>query len=173
MITKDPQKIVGEYNQKIRQREDNEDRSLGYRNMIYAQDKLYCIDLDLACMINLENGLPKMVAGLELTRIGHHKFQPRDNYFKAIIRRYRKEAQKKYSIYITGCCGAPSIIVAFSEDLMNFYLYNLTKDNNKWFYQNKLRHLEWHYEIRNMQIPNDLYKKNKMDSYQKSFIIEV
>ena len=173
MTTKDPQKIVGEYNQKIRQRQDNEDRSLGYRNMIYSQDKLYCVDLDLACMIHLENGEPQMVAGLELTRIGDHSFQPHDNYFRAIIKRYREQAQKKYSVYMTRCCGAQSIIVAFSEDLMNFYLYNLTKDNNKWFYQNKLRHLEWHYEIRSMQTPYDVYEKNKMDSYQKSFIIEV
>lgn len=173
MNIQDPQKIVGEYNQKIRQRKDSEDRSLDYRNMIYSQNKLYCIDLDLACMMHLENGEPKMVAGLELTRIGYHRCQPRNNYFRAIIRRYRKEAQKKYSVYITGCCRAPSIIVAFSKDLMNFYLYNLTKDNNKWFYQNRLRHLEWHYAIRDREVPKEVYEdeRNKMKSIQASFTI--
>ena len=40
-----------------------------------------------------------------------------------------------------------------------FYLYNLTQDNGVWIKQNRLEHVEWHYNIRNMQVPYYIYEK--------------
>jgi len=180
MKLQDPQKIVNKYAQKVndygqkdKQRLDDEDRSAGYRRMIYKENGLYSTDVDLMCIKEQRNKQAEVVAGLELTMISDHTSRPHNNYFASIMARYRKDGQGKYSIMITGFCKAPSIIVAFSRDLMNFYLYNLTKDNGMWYYQNKLRHLEWHYKIRDVAPPEDLYTKNKMDSYQEKFLVEV
>ena len=179
MNVQDPEEIVNKYGQKVneygckdKQRSDNEDRSSGYRNMIHKENGLYSTDVDLMCIKHISNTQFQVMAGLELTLIEDHRGRPHNNYFARIMARYRRDAQGKYSVHITKCCSAPSIIVAFSRDLMNFYLYNLTKDDNIWCYQNRLRHLEWHYQIRDINPPKKLYADNKMDSYKEKFIVE-
>ena len=167
----DPLVIVNKYNGKTRQLSSKEDRTYDYRTMLMNEDRLYAIDLDLLCIKYVENK-PVYVAGLELTRINdYHNGKPPIDYFISVITRYRQQGQKKLSVDITSKLQCPSIITAFSSDLMHFYLYNLTKDNNKWYYQNRLKHLEWHYFIRNKKIPAELYQDNKMESIQSSFTI--
>jgi hypothetical protein len=172
-VIQDPIVIVNKYNGKTRQLSSNEDRTHDYRTMLMEENRLYAIDLDLICLKYVENKAV-YVAGLELTRIGdHHSGDPDINFFIKVINRYRAQGQKKLSVDITSKLHCPSIIVAFSRDLMDFYLYNLTKDDNKWYYQNRLKHLEWHYLIRDREIPKELYKdkKNDMKSIQGSFTI--
>ena len=65
-------------------------------------------------------------------------------------------------------CGAPTIIIAMSLNLQNFYLYNLTKDNNIWYRQDVTKHLKWHYKIRDMIPPPDLN-----DKYFQKNVLEV
>lgn len=172
-IIQDPLVIVNKYNGKTRQLSSKEDRTYDYRTMLMEEDHLYAIDLDLIC-VKYVKGKPVYVAGLELTRIGDlHNGNPDLGFFRTVVDRYRNQGQKKLSVDITNRLECPSIITAFSRDLMNFYLYNLTKDDNKWFYQNRLRHLEWHYSIRDREVPKEVYedKKNNMKSVQSSFII--
>lgn len=153
------EKIVNEYGTKVRQRKDNEDRSLPYRNMLYGEDGLYAIDQDLIC-VSFENNEPVANAVLELTRIDNHFVEPAPNYFKSILTRYSERDKQKYlSVWCASKLQAPVYIVAFADDLSMFYLYNLTEDNGVWIKQNKLEHIEWHYKIRNMQVPYYIYEK--------------
>lgn len=171
IIVQDPVVIVNKYNGKTRQLSSKEDRTYDYRTMLMEEDHLYAIDLDLICLKYINNKAI-YAASLELTRINdYHNGNPPIDFFIKVITRYRQQGQKKLSIDIANRLECDSIIVAFSSDLMHFYLYNLTQDNNKWYYQNRLRHLEWHYKIRDKQTPADLYTTNKMKSIQLSFLI--
>lgn len=153
------EKIVNEYGTKVRQRKDNEDRSLPYRNMLYGEDGLYAIDQDLIC-VSFESNEPVANAVLELTRIDNHFVEPAPNYFKSILTRYAERDKQKYlSVWFANKLGAPVYIVAFADDLSMFYLYNLTEDNGVWIKQTKLEHIEWHYNIRSMQVPYYIYEK--------------
>ena len=155
------EKIVNEYGNKVRQRTDNEDRTLPYRNMIYGEYGLYAIDQDLIC-VSFENKIPEAKAILELTRIDNYFGEPSPNYFKSILKRYSDRDKQKYlSVWFGNMLKAPVYIVAFAENLTAFHMYNLTEDNGNWFKQNKLEHLEWHYNIRNMKIPYYIYEKYK------------
>ncbi|NBW13023.1 MAG: hypothetical protein EBR82_33890 [Caulobacteraceae bacterium] len=190
MKTQDPEVIVNQYGNKARQIQSREDRSYDYKNMLYDEDSLYSIDVDLICIKYERPKIPTIVAGLELTLINNYQSRydieiiddqewkttvecrPHPNFFKSIMTRYRNQGQGNLSVFIISKHNAPSVIVAFSKDLMHFYLYNLTKDNNKWFYQNKPAHLIWHYKIRNQKIPDDFYKRHKiLNTEQESFII--
>jgi len=172
MIAQDPLVIVNKYNGKTRQLSSKEDRTYDYRTMLMNENRLYAVDQDLICL-KYTNNKPVYVASLELTRINdYHNGKPHIDYFIKVITRYREQGQKKLSIDLASRLECPSIITAFSSDLMHFYLYNLTKDNNKWYYQNRLKHLEWHYNIRDKQPPPDLYTTNKMESVQSSFLIQ-
>jgi hypothetical protein len=192
MKIQNPEVIVNQYGTKARQIQSREDRSYDYKNMLYDEKSLYSIDVDLICIKYERPQVPTVVAGLELTLISGYQStyevevindeewittsesRPSDNFFKKIITRYRTQGQGKLSVFIISKHNAPSIIVAFSKDLMSFYLYNLTKDNGKWLYQNKLAHLEWHYKIRDRQLPSDFYERHKiLNSEKKSFIIDV
>ena len=153
-------KIVNEYGTKIRQRKDNEDRSLSYRNMLYGEDKLYAIDQDLICVSFDSNNKPVASAVLEITRIDNYFGEPAPNYFLSILKRYAERDKQKYlSVWFANKLGAPVYIVAFAHDLSAFHLYNLTEDNGVWIKQNKLEHIEWHYNIRNMEVPYHIYEK--------------
>jgi hypothetical protein len=155
------EKIVNEYGNKIRQRKDNEDRTIPYRNMIYGEDGLYAIDQDLIC-VSFENEIPEARAVLELTRIDDYSREPSPNYFKSILKRYSERDRQKYlSVWFANMLKAPVYIVAFAENLNAFHMYNLTEDNGNWFKQNKLEHLEWHYNIRSMEVPYYIYEKYK------------
>ena len=162
------EKIVNEYGNKVRQRKDNEDRSLPYRNMLYGEYGLYAIDQDLIC-VSFENDEPVANAILELTRIDNYFREPTSNYFKSILKRYSERDKQKYlSVWFGNKVQAPVYIVAFAHNLSMFHMYNLTEDNGNWFKQNKLEHLEWHYNIRNMETPYYIYEKYK----EKSLIID-
>lgn len=192
MKIQDPEVILNQYGNKARQIQSREDRSYDYKNMLYDEDSLYSIDVDLMCVKYERPGVPTIVAGLELTLINNYQSRydvemiddqewrttietrPSLNFFKSIVTRYRNQGQGKLSVFIASKAGAPSIIVAFSKDLMHFYLYNLTKDNNKWLYQNKISHLRWHYKIRDRAIPDDFHERHKiLNRKQESFIIDV
>jgi hypothetical protein len=154
------EKIVNEYGNKVRQRKDNEDRTLPYRNMIYGENGLYAIDQDLIC-VTFKNQIPEAKAVLELTRIDNYSNTPSPKYFESILTRYCKRDQQKYmSVWFGDMLKAPVYIVAFAENLNSFHMYNLTEDNGNWFKQNKLEHLEWHYNIRDMEIPYQIYEKH-------------
>jgi hypothetical protein len=60
---------------------------------------------------------------------------PPAGYFQSIVDRYRSDSQKEIGDIMSKGCGAPTIIIAMSLNLENFYLYNLTKDNNMWYSQ--------------------------------------
>lgn len=155
------EKIVNEYGNKVRQRTDNEDRTLPYRNMLYKEDGLYAIDLDLICL-SFKNDMPEAKAVLELTRIDNYLFEPSPNYFKAILSRYSERDKQKYiSVWAGNKLCADVYIVAFAENLKFFHMYNLTKDNGVWIKQTLIEHLEWHYNIREMKVPYHIYEKNK------------
>ena len=160
---------VEEYNDNLIKLSSKEDRTYDYRTMLMNENRLYAIDLDLICL-KYTNNKPVYVASLELTRINdYHNGKPPIDYFIKVITRYREQGQKKLSIDLASRLECPYIITAFSSDLMHFYLYNLTKDNNKWYYQNRPKHLEWHYKIRDMKVPSDVYEQNKMKPIQSSF----
>jgi hypothetical protein len=192
MKIQNPEVIVNQYGNKARQIQSREDRSYDYKNMLYDEDSLYSIDVDLMCVKYERPGVPTIVAGLELTLINNYQsrydvemiddqewkttieIRPSLNFFKSIVTRYRNQGQGKLSVFITTKAGAQSIIVAFSKDLMHFYLYNLTKDNNKWLYQNKISHLRWHYKIRDRAIPDDFHERHKiLNRKQQSFTIDI
>jgi hypothetical protein len=157
------EKIVNEYGNKVRQRTDNEDRTLPYRNMLYNESGLYAIDQDLIC-VTFENKIPEARAVLELTRIDDYTHVPPPKYFESILTRYSKRDQQKYmSVWFANMLKAPVYIVAFAENLSAFHMYNLTEDNGNWFKQNKLEHLEWHYNIRDMKVPYHIYEKYDQD----------
>lgn len=171
MIAQDPLVIVNKYNGKTRQLSSKEDRTYDYRTMLMNENRLYAVDQDLIC-IKYVNNEQVYVASLELTRINdYHNGNPPINYFIKVLTRYREQGQKKLSVDLARRQECASIITAFSSDLMHFYLYNLTKDNNKWYYQNRPKHLEWHYKIRDMKVPPDVYEQNKMKPIQSSFLI--
>jgi len=157
-----------QYGSKIRQANDKEDKAIDYKNLIYNEKGLYSTDRDLIAYKYI-NGKAKIVAFLELTRIEKHPNQtPPPEYFQSIVDRYRNDSQKEISDVMSEGCQAPTIIVAMSLNLENFYLYNLTKDNNIWYKQNVIKHLKWHYKIRDMIPPTDLNNK-----YFQKNILEV
>jgi len=157
-----------QYGNKKRQNNDREDKSIDYKNLIYNEDSLYSTDRDLI-VYKYVNNMAKIVAFLELTRIEKYPNEtPPSGYFEAILNRFRKDSQKQIGDILSKACGAPTIIIAMSLDLQRFYLYNLTKDDNKWHTQNVIEHLKWHYKIRDMIAPNHLE-----DKYTQKNVLEV
>lgn len=157
-----------QYGSKIRQVNDKEDKAIDYKNLIYNERSLYSTDRDLIAY-KYANGKAEIVAFLELTRIEKYPDQiPPAGYFQSIVDRYRSDSQKEIGDIMSKGCGAPTIIIAMSLNLENFYLYNLTKDNNMWYSQNTTKHLKWHYKIRDMIPPQDLN-----DKYFQKNVLEV
>jgi hypothetical protein len=157
------EKIVNEYGSKVRQRADNEDRTIDYRKFLYEQNGLYAIDQDLICL-KIKNHKNIPVAVLELTRIDNYIWTPSQNYFDSIIYRYCiRDKQRAISVDIAELLRCPVYIVAFSDCIRKFHLYNLTENNGEWIFQNKIEHLEWHYNIRDKEMPYELYEKYKKD----------
>lgn len=157
-----------QYGNKKRQKNDREDKSIDYKNLIYAENSLYSTDKDLI-VYKYVNGKAKIVAFLELTRIEKYPNEvPPSGYFQSIVNRYRSDSQKEISNVLSEACNAPTIIIAMTLNLQNFYLYNLTKDDNKWHAQDVIKHLKWHYKIRDMLPPEDL-----KDKYFQKNVLEV
>lgn len=152
-------RLYNQYGNKKRQSNDREDKAIDYKNLLFNEDSLYSTDKDLIAYYYVDNKA-KIAAFLELTRIEKYPDQvPPNSYFESILARYRKDSQKEISDILSSACDAPTIIIAMSLNLNHFYLYNLTKDNNKWYYQDVVKHLKWHYSIRNMTPPNNLEDK--------------
>lgn len=157
-----------QYGSKTRQVKDKEDKAIDYKNLIYNERGLYSTDRDLIAY-KYANGEAKIVAFLELTRIEKYPDEiPPPGYFQSILNRYKSDSQKAIGDIMSKGCGAPTIIIAMSLNLQNFYLYNLTKDNNIWYRQDVTKHLKWHYKIRDMIPPPDLN-----DKYFQKNVLEV
>jgi hypothetical protein len=148
------EKKVNSFGSKVRQRTDSEDRSLIYRNMLYAEKDLWAIDCDLVAEKKvLVDGKYKLrpCAFLELTRIDNYKMPPQSYFDKILARFSERDAQKEMITWIASQCLCDVYIIAFLETLLQFKIYNLSKDNKIWTLQNKEEHIKWHYEIRDLE----------------------
>jgi len=140
-------KKVNAYGSKCRQIEGNEDRSRGYKDMLYLYERLWAQDADL---INFHYiGSQRILDSiLELTRIDSSTM-PKDLYFDKILHRFKeRDAQRTNIVDIGNKLNITVYIVAFLKNLQKYKIYNLTKDDGVWIEMNQVEHIAWHHKMR-------------------------
>ena len=115
---------------KKRNREDKEDRTMAYRDKRREHHYGYVQDID-QLEYSFYGGEIVFVAVLELTRVDstpRFPNSPTPKYLEKILERFNHDAQAEFSKKVASNLGVEAYIVAFSEDVKRFWVYNLSKD---------------------------------------------
>lgn len=143
----DMPKKVNVHGSKCRQIKSNEERTRGYKDMLYLYEKLWAQDADLINFhyLGSERVLDSI---LELTRIDSEKM-PKDLYFDKILYRFKqRDSQRANIVDIGNRLNTTVYIVAFLKNLQEYKIYNLTKDDGVWIQMNQAEHIAWHHKMR-------------------------
>ncbi len=139
---------------KARQRSDNEDRTLAYRDWRrevvgrgHRRSTCYTSDLDQIEYIIVDN-IPIPVAILELTRYDHDEHDGQSQswakYKSAILDRYFfRDAQGRFVKVMAERMGVPAFIVLFRKDLGSFYLFDMIDPHVNWVHMEPDEYKEW------------------------------
>jgi hypothetical protein len=114
---------------KKRNRDDIEDRTMAYRDERREYPYGYTQDVDQLEYSFLGDEII-FVASLELTRVDYNPKYPNGptpRYFEVILERFYHDCQAKLSVEVADRLGIEAYIVAFSEDVKRFWVYNLSK----------------------------------------------
>lgn len=150
---------LNENGTKCRQREDTEDRLVGYRNWKYKQKSLWTTDVDQVEWSS-ENGKDIPVAILEVTRIDNSTIPP-ESYFERIVNRmFYIDTQGRKAVELANRLNVPAFIVAYLKDMTKFIMYDMKKRDG-WKILNENEYIDWHYKIRNMKRPQEEIKKDQ------------
>jgi len=116
---------------KKRNRDDNEDRAIAFKKWRYTADigKGYASDLDHVEFDFNKDGSIKFLACLELTRRDPHPDYPNPPlaYFRAILDRYRKEAQGKFAVEAAAKLGCEAYLIVFDHNMSRLWGYPLSR----------------------------------------------
>jgi hypothetical protein len=134
---------------KAQQIDNNIDRTFAFRKWRrnIPDPAPYTTDVDMIEWVYVDDE-PKAVAVLELTRIDYNIKYPkvRPSYLAAIKERYEK-GQKKLACKVAEALGCCAYIVAFREDLTQFYVCNLTHDKG-WRAMSEEGYEQWLRDLR-------------------------
>tara|TARA_Y100000593_G_scaffold31767_3_gene62484 strand:- start:15950 stop:16426 length:477 start_codon:yes stop_codon:yes gene_type:complete len=135
-------KVTNKHGGKGRQRKDREDRTLGYRSWRLEQARgLYTTDVDQVEWRAIGGKLVP-VAILELTRVDGDR-RPVQKYFDAIIDRFtNRDSQKQTITYVADKLNVNAFIVAYLQNLSQFYVYNLSEGDG-WKFYSKSEYKTW------------------------------
>jgi len=129
---------------KKRNREDKEDRTIAYRDVRRDHRFGYTQDID-QLEYSFYGDEIVFVAALELTRVDSNPKYPNGptlKYFEKILERFNFDAQAKFSRETARKLGIESYIVAFSEDVKRFWVYNLSR-NKGWKSWSDQEYFDW------------------------------
>lgn len=118
---------------KGRQRQDNEDRTIAYREWRRQLGaSFYVTDLDHVEW-RIRDGVPKAVAVFELSRVDGNIALP-DSYLKAVLDRYNKrDGQGVIVKTLAEELKVSAWIILFRHDLSEFWVLNLSHPEQGWF----------------------------------------
>lgn len=155
---------------KARQRDDNEDRSLIYRDFRRETVKkgekkktCYTSDVDQVEYI-IVKGETIPVAILEITRYdfdeGDRPSQSWAKYLSAVLDRYFfRDNQGRFVKTIAAKLGIPAYIVLFRHDLEKFWIFDMCDTKALWIYKGKEEYRDWLAEIKLKAL--ELHTKNE------------
>ena len=125
------------------QRQDIEDRSKEFRNFHRTLHKsLYATDLDLIEWRYI-NGVLTPVAVLEITRVDQGR-EVNEQYTSAILSRYEeRDMQALATRTAASLMGVKAWIVLYRQGCTEFWIYNLTNNDNRWYHYDSDRLEKW------------------------------
>lgn len=129
---------------KKRNRDDIEDRTMDYRDKRREYPYGYTQDVD-QLEYSFYGDEIVFVASLELTRVDRNPKYPNGptpKYFDKILERFYHDAQAKFSKEVAKRLGIEAYIVAFSEDVKHFWVYNLSQ-NKGWKSWTGKQYFKW------------------------------
>lgn len=147
---------------KARQRTDDEDRSLIYRDfrrLVGNQEKdnrirktAYTTDLDQVEYIFI-NGIPIPIAILEITRYDFDEYEGNIyswiKYRTSILNRYfLRDAQGKVIQALAAALKCRAFIVLFRKDLGSFWIFDMIDKNADWIHKDQNEYKQWLIELR-------------------------
>ena len=134
---------------KAQQIDNNIDRTFAFRKWRrnIPDPAPYTTDVDMIEWVYVDDE-PKAVAVLELTRIDYNIKYPtvKPSYLAAIKERYEK-GQEKLACKVAQALDCCAYIVAFKEDLTQFYVCNLTRDKG-WRAMSEEGYEQWLRDLR-------------------------
>jgi hypothetical protein len=134
---------------KAQQIDNNIDRTFAFRKWRrnIPDPVPYTTDVDMIEWVYVDDE-PKAVAVLELTRIDYNIKYPKvkPSYLAAIKERYEK-GQKKLACKVAQALNCCAYIVAYREDLTQFYVCNLTRDKG-WRVMSEEGYGQWLSDLR-------------------------
>lgn len=122
-----------------------EDRTAAYRKWRYSFGRgIWAMDVDQVEWRRDENGEPRVVATIELTRVDGNVSVP-PTYLQKILDRFDdRDFQAEHSRYVARALGVPCFIVAFRWDLSEFWVYNLSEKRERgWWHLDRRKFEVW------------------------------